>query len=249
MAGQLVRINGQIKAWSWSRLRDWEFCGFFAGVKHVLGKKEPGNKAMQRGSEIGKQAEDYVLGTLPRLPPDLSNFADGFKKLRAFAKKNPDNIWVEDSWTFRADYTETHVKDWDGAWLRIKMDVATADISKKLIVVEPIDHKTGKYSPEWGLQDYLDQLELYAKGCLLKFGKLARETKRELVVRPKLWFLDHAVEEPAKKEYTLDDLEGLKKTWLKRVTPMLKDKAFKPRPNSRCTTCHFRASNGGPCKH
>lgn len=248
MAGQLVRINGQIKAWSWSRLRDWEFCAFFAGVKHVLSRKEPGNSAMQRGSLIGKMAEDYVLGRLPRLPADLSNFADGFKALRAFAKKNPKMIWVEDNWAWRSDWTETHTKDWPAAWLRIKMDVCTATALTTMLLVVPIDHKTGKYSPEWGLRDYLDQLELYALGCLLKFAHLSTKAA-PLVVRPKLWFLDHAIEEPSKKEYTLADLEGLKKKWMKRASPMLKDTAFRPKPNARCGRCHFRATNGGPCKH
>lgn len=247
MAGKLLRINGTIRSWSFSRLRDWEQCGFLAGLKHVLGRKEPGNAAMQRGSNIGKLAEEYVKGNIRVMPAELQNFAAGFKDLRALRKKDPGSVVVEETWAFRSDWSRTVYNDWTGAWCRIKMDVATLTADKRSgqPFVDVIDHKTGKYNPDYDFQVYLDQIELYAMGALLIYG----EEHPDVTVRAKLWFLDHGVEHPADKEYALADLPGLKKRWEARVRPMLADKTFRAKPSTKCQWCFFRAANGGPCTH
>ena len=45
------------------------------------------------------------------------------------------------------------------------------------------------------------------------------------------------------------DIPRLRKLWEGRVKPMFNDKTFKATPNSRCTYCHYRANNDGPCKY
>lgn len=255
---KLLIITKRIKSWSYSRIRDHEQCGYLAGLKHALGLKEPGNAAMSRGSDIGKMAERYVKGEIRVLPRELQNFSEGFKALRTLRKKNPERVVVEESWAFRADWSMTHTKDWDAVKCRVKMDVCSVESittgPRKIVVqtvVIPIDHKTGKYSPEWNVADYLDQLDLYAMTCLIVYGVLGELPN--VVVRPKLWFLDHGIEHPADREYTIADLPALKKAWEARAKRMMDDTKFRPKPSTKCKWCYFRAGNqaegGGQCIH
>jgi CRISPR/Cas system-associated exonuclease Cas4 (RecB family) len=113
------------------------------------------------------------------------------------------------------------------------------------------DWKTGKFRPE-SQEEYLEQLDLYGLGALLIYAG-----RPGLVVRPRLVYTDlgriypNCVDEPV-VEYRPEDLPKLKKTWEKRVKPMLADKTFAPKPNKYCYSCHYRASNkangGGQCK-
>ena len=45
------------------------------------------------------------------------------------------------------------------------------------------------------------------------------------------------------------DLVPLKKSWEKRVKPMLNDTKFAPKPSYLCKWCDFSADKGGPCKY
>lgn len=248
MVKKLLVFTKRITSWSWSRIRDYEACAYYAALKHVLGIKEPGSKAMQRGSDIGKMAEQYIKGEIRTMPPELQNFAAGFKELRAYRKRHPDRVVVEETWAFRKDWSRTKYNDWEGCVCRIKMDVARVIGTSKAWNVDVIDHKTGKYNPEWDLQDYFDQLDLYATGALAIYGHLPN-----LTVTAKLWFLDYGIEHPAERVYTIADLPDLKKRWEARARPMLDDKRFRPMPSRKCQYCYFRAGNaaegGGQCTH
>lgn len=223
-----------IKSWSFSRYADYKQCPAKAKYKHVDKLKEPPNAAMQRGTDIHKLAENYVLGKLKRLPAELKQFSEEFKRLKMEKEKA-----VEESWAFRADWSETVWNDWDGCWVRIKLDVAYVNHDYNVLVV--IDHKTGRYKPDQ--QDsYAEQIELYALAGLLKFPHVD-------AVSPRLWYIDHGVVHPQEDEleFTHDDTERLIKLWQQRTKPMLTDKKFKPTPNFGCQWCFFSKSKGGPC--
>lgn len=173
----------------------------------------------------------------------MNAFTKEFKALRALQAKKPQLIDHEVTWAHKADWSPTTWNDWNGCWLRIKVDVATFDPKKKVVTVT--DFKTGKYRPEQE-QAYLQQLELYSLGALLRWPEAVE-------VRPELLYLDlgqrHA---PLDGFKTREDLEPLKKTWTTRVKPMFADKSWAPRPNNNCRWCHFRSikSGGvGPCKY
>ena len=199
---------------------------------------------MLRGAAIGKMAEDYVKGTLAKLPPELKLFKAEFAMLRKQYKKSINGMVVEDNWAFTKDWSETMWNDWTNCWVRIKLDCAH-HIEDDVMVVT--DWKTGKFRRE--MQDqYLMQLELYALAALILHPHL-----RE--VRPRLGYLDAGVWYPEQDKpivYTRDDIPKLKKVWEKRVKPMLNDKIFAPKPNQFCNWCHYRKSNkaagGGQCK-
>jgi CRISPR/Cas system-associated exonuclease Cas4 (RecB family) len=229
-----------ITSWSFSRYKTYDQCPARAKYLYIDRMKEPGSAAMDRGSAIHKYAEDYTLGRITRIPRELKTFEPFFKSVRALARNDPNNVVAETTWAFRHDWTQTTWNDWNGCWLRVKLDLAVVTANG----VEVIDHKTGKYSPQWNLQSYVEQVELYALASLFVYP--------DLPATPRLLFLDHGIAHPptaAPVIYAPSDRAGLKKKWEARVRPMLRDKTFKPKPSSMCRFCSFRKDNGGPCQY
>ncbi len=230
----------QFTSWSYSRYMDYTACPAKAKYKHLDKLPEPGSPAMERGSAIHTLAENYVNGALKRLPPELKLFKDEFTML----KKQPVKV-VEENWAWTKDFAaETEWNNWSQAWVRIKLDVAYINTEHNALVV--VDHKTGKCRPEKSAE-YLGQCELYGLAGLLRYPDIA-------VVSPRLWYLDEGVIYPdpdvEEIEYFRADEPKLKKIWIKKVTPMLNDKNFKPTPSDHaCRFCHYKAANGGPCKY
>ena len=225
-----------ITAWSFSRYSTYAQCPRKARYLYIDKLKEPGSPAMERGNEIHKLAERYIKGQVARLPPVLALFRASFSALRKAFKDDRTSIAVEETWAFRRDWTRTTWDDWNGCWLRVKLDVAHV-IEGNVVI---IDHKTGKFSPSYNLQQYMEQLDLYALASLIVYPSHS--------VTPFLRFLDHEIvypEEPI--TYVPADLPRLKKEWERRTKPMLRDRTFAPKPNSLCRFCHFRKDNGGPC--
>lgn len=226
-----------ISQWSFSRYNDYRKCPALAKYKFIDKIKEPGNAAMDRGSAIHKMAEDYTKGLLKKLPKELELFSEEFKALKKQKVK-----FVEEQWIFKNDWSLTDWNDWNGAWLRVKLDVAYINTEHNVMVI--IDHKTGRYKPDNQLE-YKEQLELYGLAGLVKEPSVE-------AVSPRLWYLDHGVIHPDPEqeeiEFTRADLPSLDKTWRARIKKMLTDTTFKPTPGAACTYCFFRKSNNGPCK-
>jgi len=222
-------MTQKITAWSFSRLQDYRKCPQFAKYKHVDKLKEPGNKAMDRGSMIGKAAEDFILGRIKVCIPELKEFEAEFLELR---KRKAS---VEEQWAFDKDWGEV---DWfaPDAWLRVKTDIYSFNLKANTLLV--VDNKTGKIREE-----HLEQLKLYALGGFLKFPTVE-------FVDVRLWYLDHGVEVPAEpKVYSRAELPALKAYWLKETKPMLADVRFSPKPSSNCRYCFFSKAKNGPCEY
>lgn len=228
----------KIEAWSFSRWSDYEKCPALAKYKHIDKLKEPPNEAMERGTAIHKMAEDYLKGKSSRLATELKLFSAEFKHLRSQKVRG-----TEEQWTFRKDWTETTWNDWNGAWLRVKMDVFYINEEHNALV--PIDFKTGKYREDKNAE-YMLQLELYGLSSLKRFPTVD-------VVSPRLWYLDEGVTYPNPEqeeiEYTRADEARLEKLWAARTKRMFADTTFKPTPGNACRFCHFRKSNNGPCRY
>lgn len=248
MATKKVIPLKPLTSWSFSRYSDWRTCPLKAKLKHIDKISEPPNPAMQRGNDIHQMAENYVKGTLARLPAELSKFKQDFMDLRKRYKAKKEPMIVEDQWAFTATWEETRWNDWANCWLRIKLDVAHYEGN----VLYKTDWKTGKYS-DYKVTEYNEQLELYALAAILM------SARADVVVRPRIGWLDEGFyTHPTDKagvevEYTKDDEARLKKEWLRRVTPMMKDTRFAPKPNATCKWCFYGQAGkakGGPgiCK-
>lgn len=232
-----MATNG-VTSWSFSRYTDYKSCPAKFKYKHIDKLKEPPNAAMERGTAVHKLAENYLKGVIRAVPTALKLMADQFKALKAQKLKS-----VEEDWAFTASWGETRWDDWTGCWLRVKVDASYIVPEHSALV--PIDFKTGRPREDKNAE-YEEQLELYSLGGLLKQPEIQ-------VVSPRLWYVDHGVVHPDPEvreiEYTRDDVPALKKKWLARVKPMFNDRTFKPTPGDACRWCHFRKSNGGPCKY
>ena len=223
----------KILSWSISRLNCYSECPAKARFKFIDKKKEPGNQAMDRGSEIHAMAEKYLKAG-GRLPKELKQFTEPFKLLRKLG------ALAEADFTFRSDWSATRWDDWNGAWCRAKAD---AVVPPKIIEGEPaevriIDFKTGKVKEDG---EYDEQLELYGLAGLLTYPTAD-------IATGELWFLDHGKTIGAQKEFTQKDVPKLKKAWELRVKKMLSDTQFKPTPGQACRWCHFSKAKDGPCK-
>lgn len=241
MATKVIPIK-QFSSWSWSRYQDWVKCPLKAKLKHIDKLREPSNDAMERGTNIHKMAENYVLGNLRTLPTELRAFKEEFAKLKKLYKTKKLPLSVEGDLAFTKDWDSTAWNDWQGAWVRIKIDCEHFEAPNLLVVT---DYKTGKMD-ERNTAEYMLQLQLYAVSGLVRFSHI-----KDIVVQPRILYLDHGVEFPPAGEqvqYTLKDLKGLIKDWGKRVAPMFADKRFAPKPNYGCKWCFFSKAKNGNCK-
>lgn len=233
-----------IKAWSPSRLADYEVCPAKANYKHVLRLPEPPAPALDRGSAIHKQAEEFIVGEAKKVPQDLTKVSRELRRLQRQHKKGlvrvEQMVAVDDSW---------NPVDWfsPDAWLRCKIDVVETSPPvtsrgkkrppKSALVT---DWKTGRNNAR-DSEKHGDQLNLYAVAVLT-----TSEVDR---VRARLIFTD--LGEPVDKpEGTLDrdGLAAAKDIWEARVEPMMNDRTFAPTPNFTCRWCAFSKAKGGPCK-
>ena len=212
-----------IAQWSYSRLSDWEQCPLKAKLKHVDKLREPGSAAMDRGSLIHTLAEKYTKKEIKIIPPEIAAFQQEFDEL----KKN-DPV-CESEWGFTKEWKPTGYFGAD-VWLRVKTDVFCVKKNTGRI----IDHKTGQEK-----EAHDQQLSLYGASLLIQQPKID-------VVSTELWYLDQGTKRSL--EFTRDQLPEMIEHWNDRVRPMLTDKSFVATPNRLCNWCHFRKSNGGPCK-
>jgi hypothetical protein len=235
-----------LAAWSFSRYSAYKQCPLKVKLTAIDKLKEPGSPAMERGNVIHQLAEDYIKGKLKKLPPELAKFKDEFAMLKKTYKADPASMVVEDQWAFTNVWGMSSWFDMATCWARIKIDCAHHISGTSMTIT---DWKTGKYREDSNVE-YLEQLELYALTCLLMHPHLEE-------VMPRLAYLDLGIYYPAVGQavlrYTRADIPKLKKAWEKRVTPMMTDSNFAPRPNQYCRNCHFGQSGvarGGPglCK-
>lgn len=220
-----VKPPPHMDAWSYSRWKDYVLCPFKAKCKHIDKMREPENPAMARGQAIHKKSEDFLNGIIKGVPAELKTFAAEFRtfrKLKAVA---------EQQWAFTKRWQPT---SWFGkdAWCRIKVDIMAVFASGTEAIIS--DVKTGKKYPE-----HEEQLSLYAVG-----GFLALPDVQE--IETQMAYVD--IGEEFKKTFLRENLLDERKQWERNVSPMMNDTRFAPRPGGHCTRCHYRKSNGGPCK-
>ena len=210
-------------------MQDWRGCPRKAKYKHVDKIREPSNQAMERGSMVGKAAEDFIMGRTKKCIPELKAFEEEFKELRK------RKATCEDQWAYDKDWNEV---EWfaKNAFLRIKTDIYSLNLATNTLLC--VDNKTGKVREE-----HLEQLDLYALGSFLKFPTVEH-------VDVRLWYLDQNKEVPEEpKIYNRSEVPKLKAYWMKQVKPMLADTRFAPKPSSNCRYCFFSKAKGGQCEY
>lgn len=229
-------MSNGVTAWSYSRYADYKMCPLFFKLKHIDRIKPPGSAAMDRGSAIHKEGENYLKAQRkPRVVPvTYKFFAEEMEQLRDLKPRVELQLGFTSNWTpataSGGDQYGWFAKD---TWLRIVCDV---DVRYDDHTADIIDFKTGrKYDTNE------EQVELFSCAPFMEDPALTHVTTR-------LWYLDQATDNEVIREYSRKDFEAIKKDWTKKVRPMFADMKFAPKPNSRCSSCHFRKENGGPCR-
>lgn len=221
-------MSNGITAWSYSRYADYRQCPLRFKLKYIDKLPEPGSPAMQRGSDIHKKGEGWLLSKRkPKLPVEYQHFAEEMHQLKGL------NPMVEQQWGFTRDWEPT---SWFGknTWLRVICDVAVVYEDGEADV---IDFKTGrKYDTN------VEQMQLFGSAIMFKFPEVHTVTAR-------LWYLDQPRDNVVEDEYKRSSLPALRKDWEGKTRAMFKDKRFAPTPNEKCGWCNFSKDKGGPCPY
>jgi len=235
MENLMAGIVRQITQWSLSRLQTYEQCPFKAKCAYIDKIPYVRGPAQIRGDEIHKEAEAFLIGKKRKLPPSLKNYEEDFLRCRAAAKDPEAELFVEQQWGFRVDWSPT---TWFGkdVWGRMIADMVI--VHGGHVKIE--DHKTGKAYPD----KHAEQLEINAIVGLHRFPEAQTASGH-------IWYLDiPKVEQPELTlEFSRSDLPKLEKKYVNRVRPMLADKKFAPRPGWYCKWCDYAKAKGGPCRY
>ena len=230
--------NKLIKAWSFSRLSDFEQCKLRAKLKYIDRIPEPERPlphgktehANDRGTRIHDAAERYIRGGV-ELIPELQKFAVELGDLRK--KFAHGMVSLEGEWAVDKDWNPVAWSSSD-VWARIKLD-AFVRLSKTHAVV--IDYKTGK---KWGNEiKHAEQTQLYQLAAFLKYPELE-------IIDVELWYTDQ--DDLTHTKYTRAQGMRFFKNFNDRGNAMTNATDFPPSPNIfACKWCPYGPKGTGDC--
>lgn len=242
-------VKQKFTAWSFSRLKDYLKCAFYAWHKHILKQhKEPEGPAMVKGTEmhaIAAQATHPANRKKP-LHPSLHAFKEEFETLR----KAKTEVLSEQEWAFDINWRPV---SWFSkeTWVRIKTDACYVEqylpqrpagrarngaaIMRRKTKVTVIDYKSGKIYED----DHKMQRSLYAVGALLVYPDATHVTVKH-------WYLE--LGEERVETFEAASLPQLQKYWQQQSKKMLADMLFKETPGNHCRWCYLSKAKNGPCK-
>lgn len=227
-----------IKAWSYSRLVDFEQCKLRAKLKHIDRIPEPARplppgkteQPNDRGTRIHTAAEYFVQGGVELLP-ELRSFKEEFYSLRDLYSQG--KVSLEGEWAVDKGWEPVAWRS-NEAWARIKLD-AFVRMSKTHGVV--IDYKTGK---KFGNEiKHAEQCQLYQLAAFLRYPELE-------VVDVELWYTDQ--DDLTHMRYTRE--QGLRffRNFDRRGIAITDATEFPPNPNLfSCRWCPYGPRGTGHC--
>lgn len=214
--------SGLIKATSYSGVKQFEKCPHALYLNKIERVPMVGSPAMDRGSQLHLELEEYIDGTLDaptaaaKHYPDL---IDSFRKEYEVGKCTP-----EEKWAFNTHFEEV---DWMAfnCWIRIILDVRVMHDKHSASIY---DFKSGKWDGDPA--GHRSQLMLYALFTFLKYPELEH-------IRAAPIYIDHK-KDLHYAEYTRADLETFLPNWLKRIKTVTMATEFPPKPSQwSCKWC------------
>ena len=213
---------------SYSRYGTHLKCGFKYDLTYIQKIKttpQPPSPAMERGSLLHNSAEDYVLGKIPELHPELKPYGQWLHSLRENYDCKP-----ELKWGITLDWQFTEFDD-DQAMARGIWDLLIKTPEPELSIKE---YKTGKV-----YQEHSEQRELYAMAGLVMFPEYD-SAECETV------YFDKVTSEAT--TVTREQLPALKEKWEQRFHMMGLKESWIPNPNWTCRYCEHARDQGGICR-
>lgn len=229
----------RIKAWSYSRLSDFEQCKLRAKLKYIDRIPEPARPlppgktehANDRGTRIHNSAEDFVSGKTDVLAPELAAFQIELQDLRN--KYAHGMVSLEGEWAVNEEWEPV---PWGSreAWARIKLD-AFVRLSPTHAVV--IDYKTGK---KWGNEiKHAEQTQLYQLAAFLRYPELE-------IIDVELWYTDQ--DDLTHMKYTRQQGMRFFQNFNGRGVAMTSATEFPASPNIfSCKWCPYGPKGTGDC--
>ena len=223
---------GYIPAWSYSTLKTFESCAYRSYIAKVKKVQEDFGPAAARGTEIHKQAEDYVAGALGELPDTLKKFTSQFKNLRELFVDA--KVELEGDWGFTRSWEPCGWLAPD-VWGRIKLDAFVHETETSARV---IDYKTGK---QFGNEiSHSQQALTYAIGSFMRYPELES-------ANTEIWYLDHGT--TMEQTYTRDEAMVFMPTLHERAIAMTTATKFPPNPSKQnCRWCSFKNGEHPICE-
>ena len=211
-------------SYSYSAIKLYEQCPLKYKLTRIDHLVEPSGDAANRGKTIHAEIEAILKGGLNLLSDDIKHLEE---KLSNWIKVNGQSelpVGINDKWE-PVDF------DAEDVMFRGIIDLFIKEESGRATV---LDFKTGKH------RDYSDQVSVYSTVILSTMPDV--DTVENVIE-----FIDLAKTDKY-KPVTRSDLPRLQLQLKGRITAIEKDKIYAPNPSVLCKWCHFRKSNGGPCK-
>lgn len=211
-------------SYSYSAIKLYEQCPLKYKLTRIDHLVEPSGDAANRGKTIHAEIEAILKGGLNLLSDDIKHLEE---KLSNWIKVNGQSelpVGINDKWE-PVDF------DAEDVMFRGIIDLFIKEESGRATV---LDFKTGKH------RDYSDQVSVYSTVILSTMPDV--DTVENVIE-----FIDLAKTDKY-KPITRSDLPRLQLQLKGRITAIEKDKIYAPNPSVLCKWCHFRKSNGGPCK-
>lgn len=209
--------------WSYSRYGTWKKCPALLKFQTESPERPPTPPAAQRGQDLHKAAEVFILGETEFLPDLLEYYRDFFVVLREADALPELQMAVDSTW-------KPLEFDDPSRWWRGVFDCVVEGGDRIVI----FDWKTGQ---EYG--DHRDQREIYASA----YHGLNAE---ELPIEVMHVYFDKKLNTVS--VFQPDDIDPLRKKWEGQIEVMFNDTRMMPNPGYHCRFCHFRRDNGGPCQ-
>lgn len=228
----------KIKAWSYSRLVDFESCKLKAKLKYIDRIPEPARPLPQgktehandRGTRIHDSAERFVRGGV-ELIPELKHFMGEFNALRDLYVHG--RVSLEGEWAVNQDWEPVAWGSSD-AWARIKLD-AFIRLNETHGVV--IDYKSGR--KQGNEVKHAEQTQLYQLAAFLKYPELE-------IIDVELWYTD--IDEITHMRYTKSQGMRFFKNFNERGLAMTSAIDFPANPNMfSCRYCPYGPKGTGDC--
>lgn len=227
-----------IKAWSFSRVSEFEKCAYRAKLLYVqkLTEPQPPLKPGQteypndRGTRVHSASEAFIKGGV-ELVPELSKFRPEYEKLREHYAEG--KVSVEEEWAFNDAWQPVGWFSQD-CWLRLKCDATDLIDPTHLLVV---DLKTGKKVNNE--LKHADQMALYAVCAFMRNPALEKVTVE-------LWYADQ--DDLTRQVYSRAQAMKHFKRFNERGLAMTTATEFEPNPNQyTCRFCRFGPKGNSVC--
>jgi hypothetical protein len=219
--------NGLIKAWSMSRLHNYETCPHTLKQRSIDKIKTPDSPQAARGTQIHDMCEQWVKRGSDDLKGDrgtnMDYFRSDFEKLRSDYDK--DKVELEGDWGYRRDWSPCGFFAPD-VWGRAKLD---AFVMESPTSCKIIDYKTGR--------KYMNEIKHGEQGLSYALATFHRYPDVEHFC-VEFWYLDQG--EKMIRNFRRSDLAVLLVRLNNRAVKLTSDTELTATPSEKaCKWCDF----------